>query len=298
MNLKKALLVLLAVVVLIGGSGFSALPAKPANVACTAWHTVYPGQSLSWIGAYYGVSWVWLAQINNIVRPYVIRPGQSVCVRTWGGTAGTVTAPAANSWSFQVLQVEKNTKVTVRTYGVPSNVMYTVEMGQRGSDGKVTWTDAGKLDSGRGGSVKAFFDIPATYKGIHTLAVRLTQAKKLTKRVVWFNNTTGGSSAIGYNYGYGTKYPWGVPTIHITHVVRNKTVGFRTNNYPANLKFDVYMNGLWAGSFSSKSGGSFYQEFTIPAALRGLGKITIRTQNWSMGYYSYNWFWNNTANVP
>ncbi len=83
----------------------------------------------------------------------------------------------------------------------------------------------------------------------------------------------------------------------------DKSVTFKTDNYPAHLEFNVYMGeigtkgkrGYYAGDFYSGSGGSFFVTVAIPPHLRGEAKIAIRTESTEKGYYSYNWFDNKTA---
>jgi hypothetical protein len=52
--------------------------------------------------------------------------------------------------------------------------------------------------------------------------------------------------------------------------------------------------GTYVGS-TSTGNGTFTATYTIPANLRTSTRIAIRLDGPS-GYYSYNWFWNNTAN--
>ena len=93
-----------------------------------------------------------------------------------------------------------------------------------------------------------------------------------------------------------------VPTFIIVSVKRDTTVTIKTANFPANQTFKVTMgpigtqglNGTSAGSTNSGSGGSFTATYNIPANLKGSNQISIRLQSTS-GYYSYNWFFNNTA---
>ena len=118
---------------------------------------------------------------------------------------------------------------------------------------------------------------------------------------------TGGSQATGGSTSGGTGgYPWyygGIPTIWIKAVVRNTSVTFRTHNFPAGLNFDVLMGpmgsagigGYYVGSFNSGAGGQFTKTFNVPPQLVNHGRIAIRTQNLATGYYSYNWFYNNTT---
>lgn len=93
-----------------------------------------------------------------------------------------------------------------------------------------------------------------------------------------------------------------IPTISITSVERDNKVVIQTHNYPPNQNFVVTMgpmgsrgiNGFYVTTINSGAGGSSAQEFTIPAALHGSRQIAIRLQS-PQGYYSFNWFYNNTT---
>jgi hypothetical protein len=81
-------------------------------------------------------------------------------------------------------------------------------------------------------------------------------------------------------------------------------VTIRTANFPANDTFKVLMNtygtlgknGIKVATVSSDGGGVLKFTFSIPAELKGLKRIAIRLASVTgSGYYSYNWFWNNTT---
>jgi len=290
MNAKKFLIALLITIILVGGTGLTYKPAQAA--ACTRIHIVRPGQSLSWIGRYYGVSWTYLAQINNIKKPGLIYSGQKICISVSG------SVPAASSgWSFEVINKVKDTSVTLRTHNIPSNVLFDVKIGRK-VGGSMDWQDVGPLDSDRGGSIKATFSIPGAYAGESRLAIRLIQDKKGTTVTRWFTNAGGGTGGGGVPWYYG-----GIPTFSIVGVVRNSTVTIRTYNFPAGLNFDVYMGpmgtrgigGYYIGTFNSGAGGTFVKTFNTPSQLYNHNQISIRSQNTGTGYYSYNWFYNNTT---
>jgi hypothetical protein len=94
-----------------------------------------------------------------------------------------------------------------------------------------------------------------------------------------------------------------IPTIEILSVIRNKRVTIQTDNFPSNTNFVVTMGkygtkgigGIVVASTESGSGGTFNATYSIPHALRGQDQIAIRLQSAS-GYYSYNWFYNNSTN--
>ena len=332
---KKIILALVAVVFLVGATGFVVEPAYASN--CAYYHTVRHGQSLSWIGRNYGVSWLYIAQVNGIVPPrYVVYPGQVLCIPSGGyyssyyspyyssyyptyyNTSYSYTPP--RTWSFSVISVVQNTSVTVQTYNIPDYVKFVVRIG-RNPSGSQQWIDLPEWDTGTGGSFQATFPLPAEFSGTSQLVLRMVQNKKNGKSFSQdqcFNNIPGGSGVSysgytpeyyspnyspGYYSGYRTGYHWGIPTIWIASVVQNSTVTIRTNNFPANIDFEVRMgpmhtqgiNGYYVGSFNSGAGGAMMLTFNIPPQLYNHHQISIRTQNWWSGYYSYNWFYNNTA---
>ena len=96
----------------------------------------------------------------------------------------------------------------------------------------------------------------------------------------------------------------GYPLISIESVVEDDTVTVKATNLPAHDKFAVYMNhmgtrgvnGYRVGTVYSGSGGTLTSIFDIPTELQGEYKIAIRYQSVAgTGYYSYNWFYNDTS---
>ena len=93
-----------------------------------------------------------------------------------------------------------------------------------------------------------------------------------------------------------------VPTFLITDVTRNKQVSIAARDFPPFQEFKVTMGkmgtqgvaGILVDETYSGSGGSFKATYSIPKSLRGLDRIAIRLES-SSGYYSYNWFYNNTT---
>lgn len=298
---RKVAMVLLALVILISGMGLTAQPAQAST--CVAYHWVRYGESLSWIGRYYGVSWPYLAQVNGIGRPYTIHPGQRLCIPSGSGTGGYPTYTSGvggqRTWSFVVTRVNPNVSVSILTHNFPSNVEFKVKIGNN-VGGTYQWRDVAALDSGAGGSFGADFAIPADFNGARQLAIRLIQYKKNGKTFSQdqvFLNVAGGTG------GYPPPVPGVIPTIWISSVVRDTSVTITTRNWPAGLTFEVLMGpmgtrgvgGYHVGTLYSGAGGTLTATFPIPAPLRGSRQIAIRTQNWQTGYFSYNWFWNNTT---
>ncbi len=96
--------------------------------------------------------------------------------------------------------------------------------------------------------------------------------------------------------------PAGVPTLQIVSVVADQSVTLKAEGFPANQKIDVRMgkNGtLGAGgalvTTIDSGSGAFTGTYTIPAELKGQGVIAIRLDCRWGGYFSYNWFYNNST---
>ena len=286
-NIRRITMAFLVLIILVGGTGFSVQPAQAA--ACSLYHTVRAGESLSWIGRYYGVSWTYLAQINNIPNPHWIYPGQVLCI---SGTS--VTPPPAHvNWSYSVIGVKQGVSVTIRTASFPDNVKFDVSIGRLNA-GAYEWKKVAEMDSDKGGSFKQVFTIPAEFASTSQLLMRVTQAKNGRTLDRWFYNVPASPGSGGPIYG--------IPTIWVKKVVKDTSVTIVTNNFPANVQFDVLMGaygtkaigGYVVATFNSGAGGALELTFNIPPQLVGSARIAIRTQNLGMGFYSYNWFYNNT----
>ncbi len=310
-KLKRFVMILVVMVVLLGGTGISAQPAQASG--CSYYHVVRSGESLSWIARWYGAYWPYLAQINHIPSPkYRIYPGQVLCI-AYGGYGGrnisypTYNYDYSNQWSFSINNVQHNSTVSIRAYNFPSNVLFNAKIGRRSGSG-YEWLNLPDIDSGRGGSFEVVFTIPAAFHGTSQLVIRVIQQKKNGKvfhHDQWFNNVPGGSGTGGrsviynpYQYGYyGT-----IPTIWIVGVSRNSSVTIQTANFPANMDFQVLMGpmgtrgyGYNVTTFNSGAGGAMTLTFSIPPQLYGSHQISIRTQNQWSGFFSYNWFYNNST---
>lgn len=96
-----------------------------------------------------------------------------------------------------------------------------------------------------------------------------------------------------------------IPTISVTSVKGGESVTIQTHNFPAGQTFTVRMNkmgtlgigGTVVGTLDSGAGGSLSATYTIPDGLKGDAQVAIRLDS-AQGYYSYNWFYNNTAPGP
>lgn len=96
-----------------------------------------------------------------------------------------------------------------------------------------------------------------------------------------------------------------IPTFQVIGVVTDETATIKTYNFPADLDFKVTMGeygtlgigGVFIETINSGAGGSFEKTFSIPDSLKGRYQIAIRLDS-GVGYYSYNWFYNDTSSAP
>ncbi len=93
------------------------------------------------------------------------------------------------------------------------------------------------------------------------------------------------------------------PTFDIISVSVDDSVTIRTNLFPANELYYVYMgyngtlgiNGILVTKIWTGGGGTFKAKFYIPDELKGEDIIAIRLESPTSPYYSYNFFYNTTS---
>jgi LysM repeat protein len=284
--------------------GFSVVPAQAAE--CTQYHTVKKGEYLVQIGRIYGVHWRTLADWNDLDNPSLIYPGQKLCVEmdgdgdSNGNDDGTGGKGYTGFPTISIVSVVEDESVTIQTNNMPPNDTFVVRMGEMGTQG-IGGEKVDTIDSEDGGSFKATFRIPSSLEGEQRIAIRLESPDSGYFAYNWFWNDTSASDDNGS--GTGGKPITGIPTFSIVSVVEDGTVTIRTNNFPADMEFQVRMNdmgtkgigGILVATFNSGDGGSFNKTFEIPSELHGEQRIAIRTDSTTTGHFSYNWFWNNTT---
>jgi hypothetical protein len=201
---------------------------------------------------------------------------------------------------FSIIGVVPDQTVTIFTSNFPANDTFDVFMGIFGTQG-INGIKVATINSGLGGSFNATFNIPPTLAGQARIAIRLQSPFSGYYSYNWFHNNPNGMQP----YPGPTPLP-GIPTFSITSVSKDQSMSILTANFPPNDTFDVLMgafgtqgiNGTKVGTLNSGTGGSFPATFNIPANLIGFYQIAIRLQSPYSGYYSYNWFYNNTDVQP
>jgi hypothetical protein len=94
------------------------------------------------------------------------------------------------------------------------------------------------------------------------------------------------------------------PRFDVINIVADESVTIRGYDFPANMKFVIRMdvsgnraeNGIAVAEFNTGQGGSFDAKVMIPTLLKGVRTIAIRLDS-AEGYFTYNWFTNNTSSV-
>jgi uncharacterized protein YraI len=245
---------------------FAALPAAASAeaAACQAQHVVQKGETLYKIGLKYNMTWDKIAKANNITRPDKIYAGQVLCIPAASGS----TQPGGD-----VKYILALTDVNIR---------------------KGPGTSYGVIEVLAGGQTARVTGVSADGKWWRVICPDGTTGECY----VTANRTLTEPATAPANGGTGR-----APTISVTGVVRDQTVTVRTADFPAGEKFNVRMgkigtqavNGVLVTTTDSGQGGAFSVTYAIPADLRGQKQIAIRLESGS-GYFSYNWFWNNSTN--
>ena len=217
------------------------------------------------------------------------------------GTSPTpvpTVAPVVKIPTFSIVSVVAGEKVTIKTADFPKDHKFTVLMGNYGTKG-IGGTAVATTDSGAGGSFEATYSIPAGLKANERIAIRMESTDGFFAYNWFWNATAAVSPTPSPTTTPVVVAP--IPTFSITAVVRDDKVTIRTSNLPKDQTFTVRMGvygtaaigGTVVATTSSGAGGTQDLTYTIPAGLKGSTKIAIRMDS-NLGFFAYNWFWNNT----
>jgi len=152
----RALSLFLALALLAAALPAPALAASASQARCASYYTVRSGDSLFRIADLHNVSWRKIAEANNIIAPYTIYVGQSLCIPK--DKVGDVSgAPKAKAASFTVLR-SGNTLV-IRAYDFPTKSSYYVKVDDARVDG-LKWYKLGMLRTRNVSNVETSFVLP------------------------------------------------------------------------------------------------------------------------------------------
>lgn len=213
--------------------------------------------------------------------------------------ASNDTAP-----TFEIIGVVANQSVSIRTANFPANQTFTATMGPMGSKG-VDGSAVGTVNSGKGGTFEATFNIPPALRGSNQIAIRLESGGAFPYYAYnWFYNFTALAPPPSPGQPPAPPEQEPVPAFTITKVTRDTSVSILTSNFPPKQRFEVIMGefgtqgvgGISVGSLDSGEGGALTATFNIPGQLKGLNQIAIRAQTSGLDpFFAYNWFYNVTT---
>jgi hypothetical protein len=222
------------------------------------------------------------------------------------GSALPAVALAADDTAptFEIIGVVANQSVSIRTANFPASQTFTATMGPMGSKG-VDGSVAGTVNSGKGGTFEATFNIPPAVRGSSQIAIRLESGGAFPYYAYnWFYNFTAVAPPPSPGQPPAPPEQEPVPAFSITKVIRDTSVSILTSNFPPRQRFEVTMGefgtqgvgGVSVGSLDSGEGGALTATFNIPSKLKGLDQIAIRAQtSGDDPFFAYNWFYNVTT---
>ena len=285
MNTRTNILMMfVAIAITLGLVGVAAQPVSAASqLTCNQWHTVQRGEYLVKIARMYNTTWRELAELNGLVNPSRIYPGQKLCV---SGSASS-PIPVDNSYSgvrVYALSVREDEYVELKGMGLAAGSTYTVYMRAYGHSSGAS-VRVGSATTDKYGAFTRTFFIPGSLVDVPRIEARLynTSGDSASN---WFINATseeltGGNGAPAFSF-------------RVLRVVEDEDIELRTSNLPADVPFKVLMgksgskgvDGIQVGSVRDGD-GVVKAIFDIPTELQGRSRIDIRMENEATGIYYY-----------
>jgi hypothetical protein len=228
----------------------------------------------------------------KIVAPY----GSYTTYYTSSGSSSTST-PFTN-----ILNVVKDSEVTLQTFNFPGNKDFLVTMGPMGTKG-IGGFVVGTQETGTGGSFVVTYPIPAQLWGLETIAIRLESTSSTHFAYDFFQNEDGYNAAAGSASAFSGDWLLQAgthPYTQVTAVSKDNSVTFNCTNFTKNDTYTVTMGpmgtkavgGWYVGDKLTGNNSAFTETFNIPAALQGSSMIAIRFESQNTSYYAYDWFYN------
>lgn len=218
--------------------------------------------------------------------------------------------------SFTIDEIVSDKTVTLLSKDMPKDLDFKVLLGEYNTKG-VDGIEVAQFNSGEGGSLKVTVDIPEALKGRAQISVRMESLTGGYYYYNWFWNKEEGGTwpevtpepttppatpTPTPEQPPATPPTQAIPTFEIKAVDPAKTVTILTKDFPESVDFVVRMgkigtkgiDGIVAAEITSSDTGSFEATFPIPAELADEAWIAIRLDSKVGGWYSYNWFVNQT----
>ena len=194
--------------------------------------------------------------------------------------------------------VTKDVKVTVETQNFPANRDFIARLGPFGTKG-VDGVKVGEVNSGKGGSLKFTFSIPASLHDETKIAIRLESTTGGYYAYNWFSNATFGS----HTGGTPAEEMPTQATIMVASVKKDTLVTIKGNDFPTDETFTVYMgeegtkgiDGEEVGTLDLDGKSSFIMSYRIPISLRSETKLDIRFESTETDLAVYATFTNKTG---
>lgn len=207
--------------------------------------------------------------------------------------------------TFDIVSVVPDEVVTIQTYDFPADKAFDVIIGPYGTYG-ITGAKVAEQNSGKGGSFTATYEIPAEFKSVSMLSIRLEDRVSGYYAYNWFQNSplpvaTPAATSPDTN----TPVPpeqLKHPSFIISTVTADQSIQVDATDFPENENFDVIMGAY--GTFgiggekvtTQKTGskGEFKATYAIPASLKGAYLIAVRMESTDSDYFAFNYFYNAT----
>jgi hypothetical protein len=145
----------------------------------------------------------------------------------------------------------------------------------------------GTINTGSGGNLTKTYLIPSALRGESQIAVRIQSSKSGYFYYNWFYNQNNWSSGSGSSSSNSSV----IPTIKVTSVVKDQTIGILIGGIPKSDHFAVLMaapgtaaqDATTVFKAENRSASLMRVAVPIPPSLRGLEKIVLRVQNVDSG---------------
>ena len=280
---RKSTLILMVITVVMGMVSFTYLPVNAAVDSipnCTRWHTVQRGEYLVKIAELYETNWNVLVQINKLTTPNLIIPGQKLCVLNSKFSPNPPTLVPTNTSNAKVvaLNVKEDQYVSLQGKNLAAKSRYDIYLGKYKADPIYRYL-VGSIFTDEIGSFKGTYSIPKKLYDVLKIRVSITNPTSGVSNSNWFINTT----SSGYTGGVGSPEL----SISVQSVNKSDWVKVNTNNLPANVSFNVFMNkpgaperkAILVGTLRDSKGGSVVATYDIPNTYKELSKLEIYAVN-------------------
>ena len=276
--IKKISLLLMSIFIFIGMAAASFQPVSAAAVdpkTCTKWHTVQKGEYLSMIAELYDTSWYSIVDINDIKNPSLIYPGNRLCIFQSGTSSNPPGSPYTYSSSANVsaLSSKEDQSVTLQGKNLNVSSRYNVYLGKYKADSSQRLL-VGSVYTDKNGYFKETFTIPKKLYDVLKIRISVTNQRGVSASN-WFINTT----SKGNTGGIGSPEL----SIDVQSVKKGQWVKIQTENLPANVSFNVFMNKTGAsprkavlvGTLRDSKGGNVAAAFGIPNSIKDRANLEI-----------------------